>query len=302
MGRGYIMGQYLILKNLKIQNANALSSPFTIGFPSMTAWMGASHFIERKLRGSDYNNFKVKGIGIVSHEFDLQTYKDDGGYVESIVAMRHPVKSDGKTASFIEEARCHLTVSLVLEVEGVDEFKFDELENSVEKILPRMKFASGDLMKYRKPKVEIADGIESELGIMRKLMPGYVLIERRQYMLEAMQEGKDALEALLEGVEIENYCEFNEKKEVEWKKKRKYDGWVVPVSTGFHGVSKVAKAGTTKNQRDPSVPHRFVESVVTLGEFVMPYKLDKLEQLLWHYEYKENDKIYLCYQKNVLKQ
>ena len=291
------MGQYLILKNLKIQNANALSSPLTIGFPSMTAWMGATHLIERKLRERDFSSFKVKGVGIASHEFDLQTYKDDGGYVESIVAMRHPLKKDGKTASFIEEARCHLTVSLVLQIEGIDPLKFNELENSVEKILSRMKFASGDLIKYRKPKMEVTDGIESEFKIMRKLMPGYVLIERRQYMLEAMEKRKDAMDALLEGVGIENYCELNGK-EVEWKKKRKYDGWIVPISTGFHGVSEVAKAGTTKNQRDPSVPHRFVESVVTLGEFVMPYKLDKLEQLLWHYEYKESEKMYLCYQNN----
>ncbi|PIU55383.1 MAG: type I-F CRISPR-associated protein Csy2, partial [Deltaproteobacteria bacterium CG07_land_8_20_14_0_80_38_7] len=28
----------LLLPHIKVHNANALSSPFTIGFPAMTAW------------------------------------------------------------------------------------------------------------------------------------------------------------------------------------------------------------------------------------------------------------------------
>ncbi|MGL5336624.1 MAG: type I-F CRISPR-associated protein Csy2, partial [Enterovibrio sp.] len=39
----------LILPHLKIHNANALSSPFTIGFPAMTAWLGFMRALERKL-------------------------------------------------------------------------------------------------------------------------------------------------------------------------------------------------------------------------------------------------------------
>jgi len=33
----------LLLPHIKVHNANALSSPFTIGFPAMTAWLGAVH-------------------------------------------------------------------------------------------------------------------------------------------------------------------------------------------------------------------------------------------------------------------
>ncbi len=40
----------LKLPHIKIQNANALSSPYTIGFPAMTAWLGFMHALERKLR------------------------------------------------------------------------------------------------------------------------------------------------------------------------------------------------------------------------------------------------------------
>lgn len=44
------MKTYLLLPKIKIQNANALSSLCTIGFPAMTAWMGFAHALERKLR------------------------------------------------------------------------------------------------------------------------------------------------------------------------------------------------------------------------------------------------------------
>ena len=39
----------ILIPHIKIQNANALSSPFTIGFPAMTAWLGAVHALERKI-------------------------------------------------------------------------------------------------------------------------------------------------------------------------------------------------------------------------------------------------------------
>jgi len=32
----------LIIPHILVHNANALSSPFTIGFPAMTAWLGAT--------------------------------------------------------------------------------------------------------------------------------------------------------------------------------------------------------------------------------------------------------------------
>jgi len=39
----------LLLPHIKVINANALSSPFTIGFPAVTACMGAVHALQRQL-------------------------------------------------------------------------------------------------------------------------------------------------------------------------------------------------------------------------------------------------------------
>lgn len=38
------MKKYLLLSQMQIQNANAMSSTCTIGFPAMTAWQGIRTF------------------------------------------------------------------------------------------------------------------------------------------------------------------------------------------------------------------------------------------------------------------
>jgi CRISPR-associated protein Csy2 len=51
-----------------------------------------------------------------------------------------------------------------------------------------------------------------------------------------------------------------------------------------------------KNQRDPDTPHRFAESIVTLGEFRMVYKIDQIDKALWSYHTNPDENLYLCQQ------
>lgn len=62
--------------------------------------------------------------------------------------------------------------------------------------------------------------------------------------------------------------------------KTKSTGWLVLIAVGFQGISNL---GLAKNQRDYSTPHRFAESALTLGEFVMPYRIEHIDQLLWQF-------------------
>ena len=112
--------QLLLLPHIKIHNANALSSPFTIGFPAMTAWLGATHALQRKLNSDGFEVLRFKATGVVSHKTDLQTFKGVGDYVYSIIGTGNPLDKDGNRPSFIEEARIHLDVSLVIELEGLE--------------------------------------------------------------------------------------------------------------------------------------------------------------------------------------
>lgn len=285
----------LILPHLKIHNANALSSPFTIGFPAMTAWLGFVHALERKLIQAGQSDIMLGGVAVISHRCDLQTYKGDGDYVHSIVGTANPLDKDGSRSAFIEEARCHLDVSLVIELDhGEQELPSDFIEQ-LQRLIATMKVAGGDVLSMQKPTYKSIDpDSEAEAqALLRKLMPGYALVERRDLMVEAMQQGDDALDALISHLTVAHSCEQLADGSVVWRSQRKARGWIVPIATGFQGISPLGEA---KNQRDPLVPHRFAESVVTLGEFVMVHKIKHLSHILWCYSADLENDLYLCEQ------
>ncbi|PJD94426.1 MAG: type I-F CRISPR-associated protein Csy2 [Legionella sp.] len=293
----------LLLPHINIHNANALSSPFTIGFPAMTAWLGATHALQRKLKEKGVQ-IHCKATGVVSHQFDLQTYRGKNAFVSSIIGTANPLDQFGKRPSFIEEPRCHLNVSLLIEIEGVIQEQHHILEQTISDILhAKLKIAGGDIRTFSPPTIIVIDEHNAaELrAFKRKLMPGYVLIERRDLMIAAMDKGQDPIDAIIDYLAIHHYCNLNDSNDVIWTRQRKKQnnkpaGWIVPIATGFHGLTDI---GLALNQRDPSTPHRFVESLVTLGEFKMPHRFSNLTQMLWHYQFDAENQLYQCIQTHT---
>ena len=70
------MKRILLIPQIKVLNANALSSPYTIGFPAMTAWLGAVHALQRKLN-DQFTNLLFAGIPVIyftslrSHQLNI---------------------------------------------------------------------------------------------------------------------------------------------------------------------------------------------------------------------------------------
>lgn len=293
----------LLLPHLRIHNANALSSPFTIGFPAMTAWLGATHALQRKLNEKGLA-LTVTATGVVSHQMDLQTYRGSNDFVSSIVGTGNPLDKTGSRSSFIEEARCHLDISLLIELEGVSQEQDETIKELVTHLLnSKMKMAGGDIQAFKTPEIfVIEDGNKADMSrLTRKVMPGYVLIERRDLMVEAMEQGQDAMDALIDYVAIHHSCQQMDD-EVIWKSRRKTQqdkpaGWIVPIATGFHGISELGQA---KNQRDPDIPHRFAESLVTLGEFKMPHRFESVSDMLWTYQFDSDNNLYQCVALNTV--
>lgn len=302
--------RFLHLPHLRIHNANALSSPFTIGFPAMTAWLGFVHALQRKLNQRGFTDLELISTAIVSHSCDLQTYKGEGDYVASIVGTGNPLepksekdKPDGYAVrpSFIEEARCHLDVSLLIEYQSQpsEEERFMEpaFITELSQLISTMKIAGGDIIRFDKPETCTVDDMDEREArkLIRSLMPGYVLIERRDLMEDAMKDGADALNAMLGYLTINHTCEKTENDQIIWRSQRKVPGWIIPIAIGFHGISELGQA---KNQRDSTVLHCFAESVVTLGEFVMAHRIRQLDDMLWQYQYDAENNLYLCQQYN----
>ena len=141
--------RFLLIPHIKIHNANAMSSPYTIGFPAMTGWLGAVHALQRHLQQQGLAETKFTSIAVSCHQFDLQTYKGQGDFVNSIIGTANPLDKTGNRPAFIEEARCHLEVSLLIEYQGVDSDDLENLIASINKQLLCMKFASGDVLSVK---------------------------------------------------------------------------------------------------------------------------------------------------------
>lgn len=286
----------LILPRIKVQNANALSSPFTIGFPAMTAWLGAVHALQRKLQQAGFSEIQFKSVGVISHQFDLQTHRGSGDFVASIIGTGNPLDKEGNRPSFIEEARAHLTASLVIEYSGLDADDKDSALPTISQLIHgQLKIAGGDILAFEPPYFTNAENPADTKKILRKLMPGYVLLERRDLMMLAMQDGQDALDALIDHLAIHHTCTQDDEK-VLWKSGRKEKGWLVPIAVGFQGVSPVGQA---LNQRDADTPHRFAEAIVTLGEFKMAHRIEDINTMQWCYRADLENNLYLCQTSQV---
>jgi CRISPR-associated protein Csy2 len=287
----------LLVPHINIQNANALSSPFTIGFPAMTAWLGAAHALQRKLNCNGLINARFNKVAVISHHLDLQTHKGFGDYIYSIVGRGNPLDKGGGRSAFIEEARCHMDVSLVIEYSGINKDDEDPLiAQVIHQLNVSMKIAGGDILAFKNPSLHrVEEGNDAELReFFRKIMPGHAIVERRELMIEAMNQGQDAMDALLDYLAVHYHCE-QEDNHITWTGQRKTTGWIVPIATGFHGISELDPA---KNQRDPESPHRFAESVVTLGEFRMLHSIRSFDEVFWHYQADLKNNLYLCQQSN----
>ncbi|MEA5028134.1 CRISPR-associated protein Csy2 [bioreactor metagenome] len=290
------MNSYLILPHMQIQNANAHSSPYTIGFPAVTAWLGAMHALERKLNAiEEFKDVSFSGVGIVSHSLIMRSLGKGRNSISRLIGMGFPSDKNGNRAPFLEEAKCNLEISLIVEFQGfTPETVAEFIESTQSIILSGLRMASGDVLSMKRPLIVTGEGKDALDQVKRHVMPGYVLLERRELMIDAMKEGIDAMDALLSFLEIRHTCSDSEP--FCWEVGKRSLGWIVPISVGYQQISPMFQSS---QQRDFSVPHLFAESVITLGEFVMPYRLSSVEESLWRYSYEENNGLYLCKNGNV---
>jgi len=287
------MKNYLFINRVQVHNANAMSSPYTIGFPAMTAWLGAVHALQRAVRQQGFAEVLLLKTAVSCHEFNLQAYRGKGDYVTSIIGTANPLDKDGDRPSFIEEARCHLEISLLVEVTGVDGDNKPEFLAIAREQLNKMKMAGGDILSFKGVDLLFVDVNDDKQvkTLMRKLMPGYVLVERRDLMTVSMAEGKDAVQALLDHVKVIHKSNIGDDGSIRWSSRKNEPGWIVPIAVGFQGISEICKA---RNQRDQNTEHRFAESVVTLGEFKMPYRVQSIDDMMWSYSAEPAQDLYVC--------
>ena len=314
----------VVLPHLYVQNANAVSSPMTWGFPAMSAFAGFAHALERKLR-ADGKDVYLHGVAVVCHKaepllVDGPSYAPRGFRLtrnppsHELQSLKDGPKGSFATPAIVEEGRMHLTLSIVLTVSGPDapRQENDEAQAFASNLLTLslgMRIAGGSVVPpgigVRKPRSARAfvwgskEAVQKKL--MRMLMPGFALIGRAVVLAERLAEMREAkpdataLDALLDlcALHIDPAPEPNKDGKYSWNAKRRRPGFLVPIPLGFAAISETYPPGSVKNARDSAVPFRFVESVLSLGEWRSPHRIDDLEDMLWRYRSAPDSGTYL---------
>lgn len=303
----------LLLPRLRVQNANAMSGPLSWGFPAPTAFTGFAHALERHLRPRF--NLSLGGVGIVCHDFEAQVFHPAGRYNQVLRLTRNPLDDKGGSAPIVEEGRCHMEVSLLIEVHtDLDDDAREALTQAAHEATSAMRLAGGSILprwgkRYEPEWITWYDDAEDSANAFRKLryrlLPGFALVQRDDILAARLAELRhatqdqdcDALDALLDLIRTNHEPAGPDPRHPEktlWHKVRRAPGWLVPLPAGYAALSPLYPAGTVRNARDQQTPFRFVESVYTLGEWVSPHRMTHLQQLLWHLEAEPAAGLYRC--------
>lgn len=301
----------LVLPRLRVQNANAISSPLTHGFPSMTAFVGLMWALERKARAAGLE-LQFNAVGVICHSFEEQI--TDSPFVNAFRLTRNPVGKNGSTAAIVEEGRIHLDISLVFAVAGpalADESKANEIARQVRALLGQMRVAGGSVFEAHAPiskrtpyVVAMPDDAAACSALFNRLklrlLPGFALVERadlleqRHAELQATDPGASKLDAWLSLARINWRWQASDNEKGDWRHDRKGLGWVVPIPLGYGALDALQPAGSVANVRDRNVPFCFVESLYGIGQWLSPHRLSSPQELLWYADSQPENSLYRC--------
>lgn len=307
----------LVIPRLRVQNANAISSPMTHGFPSITAFLGLMWALERKARAAGLD-LQFNAVGVVCH--DHQEQITQGGFVNAFCLTRNPVDKDGSVAAIVEEGRIHLDISLVFGVQSralsANAVTGGDVAVQVHDLVTQMRIAGGSVVPSgvsrtrQMPYVVALTGTEQDREKLfsrakLRLLPGFVLtsrddlLEQRHKALLADDPQPSRLDAWLSLSRInwrskESDDVDGKASKVQWTHDRGNTGWAVPIPVGYGALTELQEPGTVANARDATTPFRFVESLYSIGQWVSPHRLQSPQQLLWYADSQADDGLYRC--------
>lgn len=320
------MSAYIVLERIAVQNANCVAG-FTWGFPAITHFLGFTHNLSRKLQ----NRYQVQlaGCGVVCHQHQIHAYRPRAGADHEFIQGKNPVttkkqalklNSQGSNPPIVEEGKMHFTASLIIECKGLiagGEAGIAQLESSLEELCYQQRLAGGVINTIKSISLHSA-GTDDEFKrlnrrIKRLLLPGFVLMDRSDLLAAHFEQLKSENEEIemvdawldfsalkLKAEPILNKGETvpTEETKAVWEYHPKpYNGWLVPIMTGYKAISEVYPPGEVKNVRDSEVPICFVESVHSIGEWYGIHKLSDINDCLWNYLH--DDEWYLCKQQTA---
>lgn len=293
------MSSLIVLRRLRVENANAVAG-LTWGFPAMTHFLGFAHALSRELSAS--HGLHIDACAVICH--DHQNHAYSSGHDYQLALTRNPLTREGKTASFNEEGRMHMTVSLLLTCHGEIEngiYGQKSLARHLAQRCPTMRLAGGTIIETGDSALDISviDWPESPRALRRlqwSLMPGFVLRDRSAWLDEhyhtllATDAQATRLDAWLDFAALKIRAEVDDDvtpesgTKAQWRTVPKpRPGYLVPLMTGWQRISPLYPPGAVANARDSEVPFAFTEAVYGIGEWCGLHRIRQLEDIFWRY-------------------
>ncbi|MBE0370272.1 type I-F CRISPR-associated protein Csy2 [Pseudoalteromonas aurantia] len=304
------MQQYILLKKLRVQNANAIAG-LTYGFPAITNFLGFAHALSRKLPAN--LQITLGGVAVISHKNDVHARQPKGWGDYVFALTRNPLTQQGKTVPINEEGRMNMQLSLLIEVEGLvagDKTTQQALVEELTTLIPSLRLAGGQITEFES--CEVLNDEAAQQKALRRLMPGFVLLDRSDYLeahflqLQAKQESASRFDA---------WCDFSKLKyqatalkaeqlddeqstsieqdelsinlKATWAYLAKPNaGYLVPIAAGYYAISELYSAGDVDKVRDKTVPVTFAETAYSVGEWQSVHRLKEINTGVWRYTHQ----------------
>ncbi|PST99290.1 type I-F CRISPR-associated protein Csy2 [Photobacterium iliopiscarium] len=204
--------QYLLLPQISVCGASAMSSSITIGIPSLTAFYGFIHAFERNMQ-KVFSNLKVDSFAICIHTFHLQKR---GMTRESIIKLTSNISSPATH----DEWHCDLKFSLALKVNNlthlnqseilyalpkrlaggyarinIDDIKTIQVSSSFKDLVKQIPTFQGQWLSLYKAKIDSFESIIQQIKASQNIIPtcvGYHYLEKPTERTFALRDYKHA--------------------------------------------------------------------------------------------------------------
>ena len=292
----------IVLRKLKVHGANAITG-LTWGFPAITHFLGYVHALQRSL--PQQFDLSFDGCGLVCHTHQVHAHKPSSYDPSRFSLSRNPLDKSGRSASFVEEGKMNMDVTLLISVtenRQVASWERAELTAYLLGQSARQRLAGGIITNT--PTVEIAD-VQDEQHVkklLRSLLPGFTLVSRHDVLRTEQDRQRKAdtpdpdLAAWLSFSSLRYAAEQANTKDgkTPWRLQEKPDtGWLKPIAIGYQRISQLYAPGAIAKTRDACSPACFVENLYSLGQWLSPHRIRELDHLFWRYKYTEAG-AYVC--------
>jgi hypothetical protein len=284
------MKYYIVLKNLEVIRANAMQCAWVYGTPSLTQWGGFINKLKRDIDTLPTDmKININGFNVSYYDYHIIGEIVNNSKVVFHYARNYHQMSDKKSESKFEkrisarpQPKIDLFCSLLIccDINNYQPSRKDEFVNIVYNLLLRNnRICAGDFVNLS----DIVIFSESEKRkIGRYLMPGNLMVDRTNLLIEESAKIKDRMYGNLDDLMEYLWITYNTDKDKFEKYKK---GWFAPLMIGWNFIGKP----TYQIQGHEEDDVRYSEPMVTLIEYVMSYKFKDIDSVLWRYNVTNNN-------------